>query len=230
MLTQTRRNCALACLACAALLATPLVARRFSLLTQKDIDEAIEWGMQGDPAPYLLHHEGHPGRINTVIVGVIYTPFLRVALAAKAARNAGRTFAPSDVTPKLVEPVIYVAFRWYCCVDPDYGTDRATWDPSKPPLDYKIAVPGDGVLRGKPRLRVTGWPLWIGRDLSLLSSFGGGDLPYPDVVLIAGYPIDVLSASPDFVIYRKLASPPWPMESTGIEVGRVTAEDLKHWR
>src|SRR5207249_1674417 len=136
----------------------------------KEIDEAIAWGVDGDPTPYLLHHTGHPGKVNPVIVGAIYTPFLRVALAAKAARIEGRTFSPSDLTPKLVEPVIYVAFRWYCCVDPDHGSDLATWDPSRPPLDYKIAVPGDRAVRGRSWLRVTRSPMWINRDLSLLRS------------------------------------------------------------
>src|SRR5579871_1092548 len=72
-----------------------------SRLTPRDINEAIEWGLNGDPVPYLLHHLGEPGRVNPVIVGAVYTPFLRVALAAKAASQAGRSFAERDVSQVL---------------------------------------------------------------------------------------------------------------------------------
>jgi hypothetical protein len=97
-------------------------------------------------------------------------------------------------------------------------------------VDYKIAVPGDRVLRRKPQLRVTASPLWINRDLSLLASFGG-DLPYRDVVLIAGYPLNVLSTSPDFVIYREWSSGTFPTgKTTSLLIGHVTPDDLMRWR
>src|ERR1700737_1758941 len=79
--------------ACAVLSAPPLFAQASDTLTPKDIDEAITWGMDGVPSPYLLHHDGPPGKVNPAIVAAIYTPFLRVALAAKAALSAGRDFA-----------------------------------------------------------------------------------------------------------------------------------------
>ncbi len=65
----------------ALLFATHLVAQPSPTLTPKDINEAIQWGLTGDPSPYLLHHEdGQPGSgVNSVIVGATYTPFLRVA-------------------------------------------------------------------------------------------------------------------------------------------------------
>jgi hypothetical protein len=143
---------------CAVLFAAPLVAQPSSTLTPKDIHEAIEWGLTGDPSPYLLHHQdGRTGNgVNSVIVGAVYTPFLRVALAAKAARDKREDFTPADVKAAWIEPVVYVAFRWYCCVDRDHGDNPAEWNPSKPPLDYKIAVPGDSVLRVNPGLKGDG--------------------------------------------------------------------------
>ena len=215
--------------ACAVLSAPLLLAQASDTLTPRDIDEAIKWGMNGDPTPYLLHHKGPPGKVNPVIVGAIYTPFLRVALAAKAARSAGRDFVSSDVTRSLIEPVIYVAFRWYCCVDPEHGNDLASWDPNRPPVDYKIAVPGDRLVGSHSGLRVTS-PLWASRDISLLSSFGG-DLPQGDVVLLAAYPMSVLTGDPNFVIYREWPSPKVPQgRITSMLVGEVTPEDLTHWR
>jgi CheY-like chemotaxis protein len=140
--------------ACAVLSAPLLLAQASDRLTPRDIDEAVKWGMHGSPTPYLLHHKGPSGKINPVIVAAIYTPFLRVALAARAARSAGRDFASSDVTPRLIEPLIYVAFRWYCCVDREHGNDPASWDPTRPPVDYKIAVPGDRLVGTHSRLHV----------------------------------------------------------------------------
>src|SRR5215475_3061070 len=145
------------------LLVAPVHAGSAGTLTSKEIDEAIEWGMNGDPAPYPLHHAGPPGKVNPVIVGAVYTPFLRVALAANVARRAGRTFTQTDVSQSLIEPVAYVAFRWYCC-DRDRN-DPASFDPLTP-FDYKVAVPGDRVLLANSALRVTMSPLWIKRDIS----------------------------------------------------------------
>jgi len=212
--------------ACALSFATLLVARAADTLTPRDIDEAIEWGMYGNPAPYLLHYIGRPEKVNPVILGAIYTPFLRVALAAKAAREAGRGFTRSDVPPTLIDPVAYIAFRWYCC-DHD-RPDPESFDPFRP-FDYKLAVPGDKVLRAWG-LRATAAPLWIGRDVSLLASFGG-ELTYRDVVLIAAYPMSVLSTGHDFVIYREWPSPSDPRAmNREVRVGRVTRQDLTRWR
>jgi len=224
MLIPFRRRVRLPLVVACALLATPVRAGSTGTLTSKQIDEAIEWGMNGDPAPYLLHHAGPPGRVNPVIVGAVYTPFLRVALAAKMARQAGRTFAQTDVSPSLIEPVAYVALRWYCC-----GSDRN--DPAPlTPFDYKIAAPGDRVLQANSGLRVTTSPVWIRHDVSLLASFGG-DLPYRDVVLVAAYPMSILSTACDFVIYRELPSRTVPEgKDTELRIGRVTPEDLTRWR
>jgi hypothetical protein len=219
---------ALAFVAGTVVFAGSVLARSSDTLTPKDIDEAIEWGMKGDPSPYLLHHAGQPTKMNPAIVGAIYTPFLRVALAAKAAREARRSFTARDVPPSLVEPVAYVALRWYCC-DRDHGTDPANFDPSTP-FDYKIVVPGARVLRANSSLQVTASPLWVRRDVSLLASFGG-DLPYRDVVLVAAYPMSVLSAPCDFVIYREFPSRNLPQgRDTELRVGRVAPEDVSRWR
>jgi hypothetical protein len=145
---------------CAALSATALSAQPVGKLTHEDIDAAIKWGTQGSPAPYLLHHRrSDPAKANPVVVGAVYTPFLRVALAARAAHQRGHSFAVSDVPSSLIEPVAYVAVRWYCCVDRDHGDDLASWHPLVP-FDYKIAVPGDRFPR--PLNLVT--PLWVSRD------------------------------------------------------------------
>ena len=47
-------------------------------------------------------------------------------------------------------PAVLLREHWYCC-DPDW-TDQANFDTSTP-FDYKIALPGDTVLRMNSRLR-----------------------------------------------------------------------------
>lgn len=219
-------------LACAILGARSLRAQPAPTLTARDIEDAIQWGVSGAPGPYSLTHMNTDVRNGTppVIVAVVYTPFVRVALAAKAARDKGEDFTPTDVQNSWVEPIVHVAFRWPCCLDPDHGTDRATWNPFKPPVDYKIAVPGDRITQMDRQLIVTASPLWVTHDTSLVARFGGA-LPYNDVVVIAGYPVGALAASPDFVIYREApsATVPGTMDTT-LVVGRVTSDDLARWR
>ena len=204
--------------------ATPLLAQPLGNLTPEDIDAAIKWGTQGSPTPYLLHHRRpDPAKVNPVVVGAVYTPFLRVALAAKAAQERGHSFAASDVPSSLIEPVAYVAVRWYCCVDREHGDDRENWHPLVP-FDYKIAVPGRS---SSPRQLNLVTPLWVSRDLSILSKFGA-DVPYQDIVLIVAYPMSALKADLDIVIYREFRE--GNRGRSGYENGRINAEDLARWR
>ena len=205
--------CVAACLALAAQAPSPL--------SPAAIAEAIELGTYGDPAPYLLRHAG--GRTpNPVIVGAIYTPYLRVALAARAARAAGRTFTEADVTPQLIEPVFYVAFRWYCC-DRD-RPEKESFNP-RVPFDYKVARirAGDGYVPTARSLQEATPPTWVRRDVSLLAAFGNTP-SYDDIVLVVAYPMNALTTDAHFVIYRDV--------STGrdIRVGRILANELAQWR
>ena len=201
-----------------------------SAATTPSVEEAIEWGLSGDPSPYLLRHAGGVTP-NPVIVGAIYTPYLRVALAAKAARAAARAFTINDVGPELTEPVIYVAFRWYCC-DVD-RPDASSFNPFEP-FDYQIArVPRTSHVPTHVELRSALPPLWIRRDVSLLAGFGG-QLPFDDVVLVAAYPIDALTIDYDFVIYRERSTTEGSTRQRslirGLRIGRILRDELARWR
>ena len=190
--------------------------------TAVDIEEAIRWGETGTPSPYLLHHAQYQGTTDDVVVGAVYTPFVRVALAAHAAHDKGERLDPENIPEWVVEPVVYIAFRWYCC-DGDHG-DMASYHPLEP-FDYALAVPG----RPAGLRNIAAPPLWVERDLSLLNAFGG--VPYSDVVLLAGYPLPALSQPGDFVIYRNVPNPANPQyPGTLMEIGRVTASDVRDWR
>ena len=75
-------------------------------LTPEDITQAIEWGQSGRPEGYPLR-SAFPR--NKTPPGAVYTPYLRVALAARAAREEGRTFTTGDVTAEMTAPLIYFA-------------------------------------------------------------------------------------------------------------------------
>jgi hypothetical protein len=190
-------------------------------LTMQDVEEAIRWGEDGIPSPYLLHHAQTQGTTSNVVVGVVYTPFVRVAFLSKAAHDEGRRLAPEDIPASVLEPVVYIAFRWYCC-DVDHG-ELNSYHPLSP-FDYHIATGGS-----PPGLRgVRTRPLWVTGDLTPLAAFGG--VPYSDAVLLAGYPISALNEPSDFVIYRNISNPSNGNPGTLMEIGRVTTADVLKWR
>jgi hypothetical protein len=192
-------------------------------LTRSDIDAAITWGESGEARAYVLHHAQGATGTNRVIVGVVYTPFVRVALAAAATRAAGRTLSAYDMPPELVDPIVHIAFRWYCC-DSIKGDTPLSFNPFAEPFDYRIAVPGDPPVVSTG---VTVTPLWVRRDLSALAAIGG--LPFRDTVLLAAYPLVALSGPSDFVIYRRVVGPDGHT-ITEERRGRITASDLRDWR
>jgi hypothetical protein len=160
-----------------------------------------------------------------VILGVVYTPFVRIALAARAALDSHRDFTRDDVSAALSDPVFLVALRWYCC--DSERSDPSTFDPFTP-FDYKVGVPTDRrVAMSMGGLRLTD-PLWVSRDLSLLSTFGGRP-PYQDVVLIAAYPMGALSSSRDFAIFRESSSDGL-QRRIDIRAGRITDAEFAQWR
>jgi hypothetical protein len=75
---------------------------------------------------------------------------------------------------------------------------------------------------------MTAIPIWVASDLSKLNAVGG--VPSSDVVLLAGYPMTVLSQPGDFIIYRTLAEPRTDLPSITAETGHVSAADIRAWR
>ncbi len=70
-------------------------------------------------------------------------------------------------------------------------------------------------------------PLWVNRDLSQVSTLGA-PLPFADIVLVAAFPISVLTPGLDFVVYRD--SDEGGKRHRFIVDGRITAQDMKVWR
>jgi hypothetical protein len=217
----------LLCLAAALTLGgRPLQAALAETLTTSDIEDAIRLGQSGTPSPYPTYNPGLPGKPRGLVMAVVYTPFIRVALAAKAARASRRDFGLKDVTADLTQPVVYVAYRWYCCVDPVHGGSKADWNPHRDPVDYRIATDADQQFKGvSPRLPSV--PLAVTPELALIWRFSD-PLPYDDIVLIATYPIREFGRASDFVIYRRDSIE--GRAGTHVVPGHVTPDDLAGWR
>jgi hypothetical protein len=71
------------------------------------IQAAIADGLGGDVQPYVLRQNHTPH----VVVGVIYTPYVRVARFARAARERGAVVSIDDIPEAVTAPVVHVAMR-----------------------------------------------------------------------------------------------------------------------
>jgi hypothetical protein len=78
-----------------------------------------------------------------------------------------------------------------------------------------------------PALRILADPFWVSRDLTLLAPFGKP--PHDDIVLVAGYPLSILTSGHDFVIYCEWLEPGPPGPHFEIR-GRVLPEEVRQWR
>ncbi len=99
----------------ALLVALPLAvitrgASRFSL-TEADISAALAWGQTGEPAPHLVPCLA-PKPVPACTAAAVYTPFVRVALASRAARRSSHAYGRGHVTPDLLEERFYAALRY----------------------------------------------------------------------------------------------------------------------
>ena len=105
MITRHIAHALIGTLSVASLCTVSAFAQRHSL-TPEDVAQAIEWGQSDRPEGYPLR-SAFPR--NKTPPGAVYTPYLRVALAARAAREEGRTFTAEDVTAEMTAPLMYVA-------------------------------------------------------------------------------------------------------------------------
>ncbi|HEV8397633.1 MAG TPA: hypothetical protein VGQ37_25295 [Vicinamibacterales bacterium] len=196
-------------------------------LTRAAIEEAIVFGATHDPQPYLLRHAGRED--NTVVVGAVYTPFLRVAFLSHAAAARGEHLEAADVNPVLTEPLAYIAFRWYGrdVVDPSRAEEFAALRPrvamlrTPPPSVERAGVPFSTVRGGVP-------PVWWKPAKELLETFGA-TLPYDDVAFVAAYPLESLTPLRTFVMYKAIYTEEIP-EVVSLRFGVVRAADAAGWR
>lgn len=191
-----------------AVAATPGLAQP-RVLSPGEIEEAIEWGMDGEPGPYLIHHAQGPQGTNRVVVGAVYTPFVRVALAARALFEQGKTLTALEVPSGLVALEAWVAVRWYV----GHCPLATTW-PDVEVVQHNARLGG---RRGSGGLR----PLRI-VNRNVLSQLGGH--PFPDISHVVTYPMDVVREDVDLIVFNRGGEP------LCFERGRIGGADSRTWR
>jgi hypothetical protein len=150
---------------------------RFAL-NKEEIAEAIVWGLTGRPEGYALRNSAGER------IGTLYTPYLRVALAARFAAERDQSFSANDVSPETIDPlfskpngeaIAYVAMRVDGAESPDDMPSlevRLLHEPFNLATTRLIATSGStGVSRGR---RFAPGYLWYGLDaraVYVLTSF-----------------------------------------------------------
>jgi hypothetical protein len=184
-------------------------------LSRVALEEAIALGANRAPEPYILKHVG--GAENQVVVGLVYTPYLRVAFLSNYANRAGRQLQPEMLPAWVTEPLVYIAFRWYCCDPGDAAQQEAlaARSPEVVELSSQPMGPGD-LTRGVP-------PVWFERGSARLAQFGA-DVPFDDIAVVAAFPSESLKSGRAFAIYKRVGN------ATSTRIGVIRAEDVQRWR
>lgn len=185
-------------------------------LSLAEVQAAIDWGISHDDiGPYLLHHAEGDGT-NAVVVGAVYTPFVRIALMSRRAFLEGQRLEPADLPAHFAESRIDIAARWY----PKMG-GCALHDQT----NVIVAPKGVGVAAALQR---GGRLPSVVRDASWLRFFAP-EPPYPDIAVVVSYPMKILRDDVDFLVWREGASDRG-LPCTSIETGRMPSAERNHWR
>jgi hypothetical protein len=198
---------------CAVALSVVTLCGQVGALAPNDIAQAIEWGRSGRAEPYTLrsvfpHNKTRPG--------VAYTPYVRVALAARAAMQAELEFGPSEVTQEMTAPLVYFAIG---DAGPDPLPGSLAWETS---LRMRLVTPhSDPMSPSRRQLS----PVWMTRDIPNSLRYG----LRPDWSYVVGaFRIEDVKPDTRVELYREfrdgshhqvLAAP-----------GLITEEDLRVWR
>lgn len=191
--------------------ATPTVMAQPTALDGILIQQAIDWGRSDSPQPYRIFHAPGEGR-NPHVVGLVYTPFLRVALAARAAHETGQDLDAASLPAWLVAPVVHIAVRWY--------TDcELNEDVIGPAVEVVTPDAMLGGIRGPG-----GTPPTSVLDREVLTQFHQ-ELPFKDITHVVTYPIDLLTKDVDLIVFNR-GNP----DRLCFERGRILRTSTSTWR
>jgi hypothetical protein len=185
-------------------------------LDSASFQAAVDWGRSNDPEPYLIYQAANDRRgtgTSRIIVGAVYTPFVRVALAARAARHADRALSPSDIPEWLIAPVVHIAVRWHtgCALAPGASHPNVEIVPE----GARLGGPqGPGGLR----------PLGESPGVEALVSLGGTPA-FSDASQVVTYPLSVLTQDVDVIVFNRGAE-----DRLCFERGRLTRGQTQTWR
>jgi hypothetical protein len=187
-------------------------------LTRESINEAVDRGRTTDVAPYGLSQRVGPPRS-----AVVYTPFIRVALAAMHARRRGNSdFDPSRLPEWMTNPLVYVAFSAPCGVEtPSCEIGGEQFD-LHTPFSWVLIAP-TVVMRPPPGVGVS-TPKQIIGDMTIFESLGGP--PFGNVRLVAAFEPEAFR--PGLTVFAQWPSPSG--KTVALSGGRISETDLYQWR
>jgi len=171
-------------------------------LSPADVKAAIDAAKApAPPAPYALKGPSNPVTRNAPLdpevartldpnkilaFGAVYTPFIRAALLARRAADAGRPFGPADIPPEIQDSLTYVAALPWERTDVT-GPDRLV------DTVYVIITPPGSTDRAQ-----IVQPVWVKPDTTQLRSILGPAVP--ERAMLAAFPSDAIQAGKEFVI------------------------------
>jgi hypothetical protein len=200
----------------ALVVSVPSRSQAQTTLSLADVQAAIDWGISHDDIrPYLLHHAEAEGT-NAVIVGAVYTPFVRIALMSRRALLEGRRLEPSELPAHLAESRFDIAARWYPKVGGCTLYDQTNVLAAHRGIGVAAARRRDGVLPSAVR------------DASWLPLFAP-EPPYSDIAVVVSYPMSMLREDVDFLVWRDGASDKG-LPCRSVEIGRIPSAERNHWR
>ncbi|MEE2790029.1 MAG: hypothetical protein VX453_00175 [Acidobacteriota bacterium] len=183
-------------------------------LDPKTIQEAIARGALGQPPSYVLQRvqassdRGSP----TEAAGLVYTPALRIAWAAYRRQQEGHPLSVAEVPLWMTSPVVYVALR-----SPAGAAERPSLAVLPTGLPTCCRLPQPTLAK----------PIWVSTNAEPLARFGA-PVPFPDLSIVAAYPIAILEPGVDIVAFHRIDSATGPASAE--MRGRLRHADLVDWR
>jgi hypothetical protein len=146
----------------------------------------------------------------------VYTPFIRVALAAYTATQRGERLSVSKLPPWMVETDVHVVVR------PQSTTYAPQFFPEDPtltrtPITQIVLTP-----RGRAPWTDGIPPKWLTTDLSYLAAIGGA--PFEDAVAAAAFDPAVMMQNVDVEGFWKKDNDYIPTQ------GFLDANEKRNWR
>ncbi len=186
-------------------------------MTPEQVREAMAAGTTADVSPYRLHDEigARPGP-----TAAVYTPFVRVALAAKAAQRSNDDGSVPPHWPQWVTaPNVIVVFARPCGAQ-SCQVDDQTLEDDAPVSQVGIARLMETVEL--PRSATAFRAVAVTRELAFLDVLGGP--PFENAILAATFEPEAFR--PGLTVFAS-----WTLAKTRFYSGGViSANDLRHWR
>lgn len=189
-----------------------------------DVKAAIETAKApAPPAPYVLNGPSKPVTRNAPLdpevaktldpnkiltFGAVYTPFIRAALLARRAADAGRPFGPADIPAEIQDSLTYVAALPWERTDvtgPEQFVDTV----------YVIVTPPGSTDRAQ-----IVEPVWVKPDTSQLRDILGPSVP--ERAMLAAFSPNAIQAGREIVFVYS-----GPVYAQRVE---ISSEDVSAWR